>query len=238
MSDANESVLKGIGQERLLEAARAMLHDRLLHAVKTGQIDLSGLTDDEAATAARTYAIALNEQAHSPGWTLSATLDHRPGLLEKARSFAEHGDIEIAALFYATWVEHWANNLIQNVLRRRQLDARVCEQIVRDTNLKPKLSWLLQLLGLLPLADEDRAACEKIAEFRNGFVHYKWKSKSGDELRPPDLCAALDGIAAAVPRLLAYESMVLHGDPSFATDAEARVGRVLDILFTPQKEKP
>ena len=233
MSEATESNDDPIGPRHFAKLQRLLFRDILLHAVGIGQLDLAEKSDEEALAAANAYVRAALEQMSSPEWKSSWILDHRPGLLERARTFAEEGDVEIAALCYATWVEHWANNLVLAILQRRKLDPKVCEQIVRDTNLKPKLSWLLQLLGLPPLAAEDRIACERIAEFRNGFVHYKWKAKPGDELLAADLRAALDAISAAVPRLLGYESMVLHGDASFTADSEARVQRVVDLMCTP-----
>jgi hypothetical protein len=80
----------------------------------------------------------------------------------------------LAALLYATWVEHVLNELITVAVSRKGEPDALARRIIRDVQLSAKLDWLLPLLGFRPIGQKHAERLRKLAEFRNQYAHYKW----------------------------------------------------------------
>jgi hypothetical protein len=101
--------------------------------------------------------------------------DQRPSLIRQARAFASRGQTQFALVFYATWLEHWANHIIDVLARRRRLADEVIVEIIRESSFRAKFGWLLHVLGHIRINEENFRKILLIGELRNAFVHYKWK---------------------------------------------------------------
>ena len=104
---------------------------------------------------------------------LNVTTDHRGSLLRAARMSRRNDELEIATLFYATYFEHQVNGIIAHLCERKGLH-QLTKQIVRDTSLVAKCTWVLELLGGKPLREIWRKRLISITDARNAYVHYKW----------------------------------------------------------------
>lgn len=102
-------------------------------------------------------------------------IDQTSTLLKEARRFAQADNNELACLFYATWFEHWLNDMINTVGKRRKLSDREITQIIRDIQFRAKSTWLFRILNLKPINEAHLKRMQSIIDARNAFVHYKWK---------------------------------------------------------------
>jgi hypothetical protein len=143
------------------------------NAIRSGLVDPRGKSEDQ-------LKLELLECLRDEylGRLGGFVLDHTTSILERARRFREDGDYYFACLLYATWAEHWLNGLISTAGQRRKLQNDEVVQIIRDTPLRGKLTWLLGLFDLPRIADRHRNALIRLTDLRNGFVHYKWQGKN------------------------------------------------------------
>lgn len=133
-------------------------------------------------------------------------IDHRCTLLNEARSYFSYGAFELALLLYATWIEHFMNGIVESGARRKRVASREIPELIRNTSLSSKMSWLLHLLGLTPIASPKRHYIEQIMHSRNSFVHYKWKFENiDDDSHDTQLERLLEPIEGLVTYLKAYE---------------------------------
>lgn len=107
---------------------------------------------------------------------LEYTVDHRKGILNQARMYYKNKNIFYANIFYSLFVEHWINNIIFVAVRRKKMKRDYLNEIIRNNNLKSKLTWILEFLGFDPIPKNHIDVISKLFENRNSFVHYKWKS--------------------------------------------------------------
>jgi hypothetical protein len=103
-------------------------------------------------------------------------IDHTKKLLKNARSFLKQKDLEIAALFYATYFEHQINSLIERICIKKGVFGEDTKQILRETAFRAKCTWLLKILDLAPVASNHLKVMTQVFEIRNSFVHYKWQA--------------------------------------------------------------
>ena len=103
-----------------------------------------------------------------------AAVDHRPTLLDRARSEAQAGNDELAVTFYAIWIEHFINGILTRAFTRMEYDAEVFLPLIKELRLHTKASSLWALADLPTIEDENLKILDRILEFRNAFVHYKW----------------------------------------------------------------
>lgn len=192
--------------KRDLRKARGIIARVFEHAVRTGEVDLTGKSEVEIHAA---YTALLDRLANvGEFWPV---IDRTRDLLQLARKFAREGDARVATLFYATWVEHWINSVVSIACERRGLPADEVVAIVRDSSLKAKTGWLLRLLGLKRIAAVHRSAILRLADLRNAFVHYKWKPMNEQALADldRDYDALVKGFPKTVTYLQRYENEVL-----------------------------
>lgn len=137
--------------------------------IKNGYLDPRGKTESQIAK--ELYNL-INEL--KPG-NIDFTTDHTDNLLKEARRYKKIGNhCELACLLYATWVEHWLNNIIIIQCRKKSLNKKETTQIIRSSNFDSKLSWLLKLLDAKPINKNHKQSLLKLIESRNSYVHYKW----------------------------------------------------------------
>ncbi len=123
---------------------------------------------------------ALVEQHNAANVKYTWITDYTSYLLKEARAYKKDKRFEMACLMYATWLEHWLNDIVGILSERKGLDEKEIIQLIRQTNFASKSSWLLKLLDLPIFDPEQKTMMEIMVEFRNGFVHYKWQPENRD----------------------------------------------------------
>jgi hypothetical protein len=172
-------------------------------AVRFGAIDPSNKTEEEIAQEFERYYESLAKD--NGGFFI--VIDHSRDLLEQARHIAGKGKYTISALFYATWFEHWFNELTSAFGTRIGLNEDEIIQVIKDVPLRAKLTWLLRVFGLKPIHYTHRNAILKMFDLRNGFVHYKWKWRNVDHesQEDKDLEVAVSTIEKTITYLNNYQ---------------------------------
>jgi hypothetical protein len=183
------------------EFARRICQCMAEDAIRSGRVDPKGKSDEQ-------LKLALLECLRDEylGQLGGLVLDHTSTLLKRARRLREEGEFYFACLLYATWAEHWLNGLVSTAGQRRKLHTDEIAQIIRDTPLRGKLTWLLSLLELPRIADRHRNAVIRLMDLRNGFVHYKWQGKDDAMMdrEDEDFDRAVTGFEATVKYLQGY----------------------------------
>lgn len=108
---------------------------------------------------------------------LDPVIDHTESLLSKAREAHKAGDLSIAVLMYATYVEHTLNLFLMKLAEARDIPSAQYAMMIREASLRAKSTWLLPLLGSRPLSELTITRIQRLAEARNAFIHYKWNQK-------------------------------------------------------------
>ena len=168
-----------------------------------GELDLDGLSDEAADEQIADY---LRNWTSRTG-PITMTVDHRPKLLESARSSTTSGQFEMAALHYATWVEHWANAMVATFAVRAGQSHDTINAMIRETPFRGKITWLFSLLGLKPLDESRRNLLLELVGHRNCFVHYKWPENDVNSFEHPnpELVALIDRMPDCIEYLRDYE---------------------------------
>jgi hypothetical protein len=107
--------------------------------------------------------------------------DHRAGLFQRAQNEAIHGDLNIAVTLCALWIEHTVNGSLVAALERSGYDSETVISLIRDMNLRNKITVLWKIVGLAPLQEEHIRLVDQITQARNAFVHYKWRPRDDAE---------------------------------------------------------
>jgi len=139
-------------------------------AIAYGEIDVEGLTDEEAREKVISYLMYLKES----GKEIVMRIDHKDTLLEQARSFVANERHELALVIYATWWEHWLNGVLEVKLYKKDITEKEFKQVITSLNNRAKTTWLLKLVDLPEMSDQCLNVMTKLAEKRNSFVHYKY----------------------------------------------------------------
>ena len=180
----------------------------LIGAVENGVIDPDGKTDAELRDAFCEYLHAI---ASAPV-ELNGILDHGPDLLKRARREVKGENFHYAAMYYATWVEHWINWVVRCLcVRKRSLSDDRIQQMIREVNIRGKLSWMIPILGGKPIAKNHINLIQRISDHRNAFIHFKYPERKIDdlELHPPELKKAVVDFERTVQYLQTHDRKAL-----------------------------
>jgi hypothetical protein len=161
--------------------ARVCLFYAVETAVRYGRIQTVGRSEVEIEADILNYVEQMPSAEATDAVPFGVIMVYRDVLLRRARSFRDAGDVEDSLLYYATWIEHWLNDAVSTVLRRRGLEEGTIISVLREVNVRGKTSWLLLLLGLPPLGETLTSQILQITEARNTFVHFKFSARDGDE---------------------------------------------------------
>lgn len=174
-------------------------------AVSNGSIDVEGKSEEELISE---FLKLLTTFTQSSDKDVLWIVDHRTDVLQQARTYAKSKDYNLACMLYATWFEHWLNNVIVTTGRKRGLEGEEVFHIIRDTPFRGKLTWIFPLLGLRKLSITHRNAIFKITDIRNSFVHYKWRGKddASNEREKKELIDCLANIEKTIKYLRRYEN--------------------------------
>lgn len=174
-----------------LDLSRYVLTGRRLawgvvdRCIANGQIDIEGMTDEEVVNTI--LSDFLNESEpddsaseptiSSSGDDIYMVTDHSEGLLRKGTEAMDSEEYWFAILFYATWVEHWINNILISLSRRSNVPEGVAVALVRSCGFNLKMKDVWTSLGATPIEKDVMRSMTELMELRNGFVHYKWQAR-------------------------------------------------------------
>lgn len=170
------------------KVAKQILRDIKINAViqgiRTRQLKLEGATEDEKKQLVEDYLetfLANVMSRENPDEPLFIIYNHLNELLKEAREFVSKKNYELATLIYSTWFEHRVNDLVITGLQRSNTTESNIAQIVREVQIRGKLTWLLPLVGLPELDQSKIKPLLDLTEIRNRFVHYKWSEIDIDD---------------------------------------------------------
>lgn len=106
--------------------------------------------------------------------------DHRSDLLNQAQYFQKKENYDFARVFYATYFEHFINNIIDHYCQIKNINQKSKTEIIKNVNIGGKFTWLLELLNLPAFDPHYLKVIQSLADKRNAFIHYKWKPDSGE----------------------------------------------------------
>ncbi|MBB3210711.1 hypothetical protein FHS27_006559 [Rhodopirellula rubra] len=135
-----------------------------------------------------------------------------PELLKRAKRECRSENYLYAATFYATWVEHWINWHVRCLaIRHGQLADEQIRQMIRDVNIRGKLTWMTSVLGGKRIAKKHVNAIQRISDQRNAFIHYKYPEWRIDDLdlSPSDLKKAVVDFDKTVSYLQSHDRRTL-----------------------------
>ncbi len=168
------------GARKLARFLKSKEGERLAHSLATAvtttlivqeEIDIRGKTEKQI----RDEAIEAIKRLLDKNVEFKVVLDYTGTLLSEARRNKRNGRYEFALLFYATFFEHSLNGIINKAATRGKLPNKIFQNMIRESSLRSKASWLLELLGLKSFPARHRNTINTVYEKRNAFVHYKWK---------------------------------------------------------------
>lgn len=202
---------KELPDELVQDVVAAFLPQIGLQALRDGAIKIDGQDDDLLGEQVVQYVKSVIGKLD-----IALLIDHTAALIREARSYARQSKFDFAILFYATYIEHQVNLIIAEACKQRRLSSQLTKTLLREANLKAKLTWVLQLLGERPITKKWIDRIGAVLEERNAFVHYKWPIMPDDPKKPrvdtrPDMIRSAELVVKFLRR---HEDNVLHGGHS------------------------
>lgn len=163
--------------------------------VRMGALDISNKSENEIL--AEVKKVFKNS-------SINVVVDYRQDLLKNARSFYNLSEYKLSCLLYATWFEHWINSVISTLSERSKINEKHKVQMIKEVSFSGKYTWLLSIFNFRPINRNHLKRILKVAELRNGFVHYKWKPADEDNEKAEE--EVLKGIENTIKYLNNYEN--------------------------------
>ncbi len=145
------------------------------------------------------------------------SIDHTVDILLQAELFYSAKQYHFAKVFYSMFFEHSLNYLIRQECERREISDKVIMDITRSVDIFGKLTWLPILIGLKAFSAAHLKTIKRLADDRNGFVHYKWKliedydKKLGKNIKlEAEIELQFESIKRAVKYMRFYSSTSLY----------------------------
>lgn len=137
-------------------------------------------------------------------------LDYKDNLLKHARQFRMNNDIQLSYLLYATWFEHWINEIISILAGRKNLNSKEIYEIIRNISIRGKYTWLLKLFEFEEIKEEHLKLIFKLINLRNSFVHYKWEEEDNDKKDKEAI--VMEKIEETIEYLIDIENKYIYND--------------------------
>lgn len=102
-------------------------------------------------------------------------VDHQHSLLREGERFAKRKNPNHAYIFFATYFEHFINEIIDIWATRNAIKHEVRANLIRRLNLEDKYTWLLEILKLPAFSTVHWKLIKTISDKRNNYIHYKYK---------------------------------------------------------------
>lgn len=102
-------------------------------------------------------------------------------LMNEAKKYCEEEEYFLSLVLYATYIEHWFNDLINCLAVTKNLDDNATGKLFKMFTNDARLEVLLQLFDLPEIDENIKNDLKIIFDTRNYFIHYKWKPKNEKE---------------------------------------------------------
>ncbi len=194
--------------DSLLDFRRHTMYLAGLRLLRDNKMSLKDLADDglfEALLKEARAPISTKTRRSKFKWSVI----HTPSLLKEARNFRKNKYVELSFLMYATYFEHWANDIVLFGLESKNISAEKSKDVLRKPSLEDKLSWVCLLLGLPNIPRQHINTIKQISEVRNAFVHYKWTPQNPDD-NGKGVVELLRKTEATIKYLNKYEDNVVY----------------------------
>ncbi|MFT3844059.1 MAG: hypothetical protein QM725_03325 [Lacibacter sp.] len=162
--------------------AKSILPDFINSLHKEGIISESDLSDKKIVFEKLRGYMAKNKG--NINWEIF--VDHRETLIKVAETEIKKGHFEFAVALYATFIEHTLNRIVHLACSSKKIDNKIQTEIIRSVNIIGKCTWLIKLLDLPTIRQENVKTILSISDERNAYIHYKWKPET-DTDKIPDL---------------------------------------------------
>lgn len=106
---------------------------------------------------------------------------HHPSLLDRAKKAVDKEEWEYAYVFYATYFEHFINEILCIWGTQNGKTHKTIKELIRRINIEDKYTWLLEILGLPKFNDNHIKTIKALSERRNSFIHYKFEPEAAAE---------------------------------------------------------
>ncbi|MGD0038702.1 MAG: hypothetical protein ABSC53_15560 [Bacteroidota bacterium] len=202
---------KFVATKRGILLWRSLIRDFLEGAIRDGKIDPRGKTNEQLKEQIVDFLKIIRSKKRR---IIVFQSDFRPSLLKEARRYREANDNELSCTLYAIWIEHWINHIIVTIGQRNKINIDDLQQIIRELNIRAKLTWLLKLLGVPSIKQSHYTRILHLMDLRNSYVHYKWLSRAEEHETKydEDLENTLQGIESTIKYLRKFENRhVYHG---------------------------
>jgi hypothetical protein len=166
-------------REELLKLGRVIVATVTDQLLLKGKVQADGKTDIEILNLVKSELLRLTQNKPV---NFAIVIDHTTALLVEARRSARSGEYEKAALWYSTFFEHALNRILLGLGAKSSIGDETTKRMLRESSVRAKSSWLLELLGCAPLSARCQKTISDIAEFRNAFVHYKWPIAASEQV--------------------------------------------------------
>jgi hypothetical protein len=208
----NRTATASVSSNDEARLVRAAVTAVLAGAIASGELSFKGKTTDEIKEESKRF-LRLFATGVIP---IHLMFDHTDDLLREARIFLRRSKWSLAALLYATYFEHAVNAVLVTQVRRRYLSKGAVTQMIREVSFAGKIGWLMELMEMKPLNPIHRKRLLKLAEVRNGFVHYKWHAVGERNVEPASsdddpVKRCLKDVEKTVSYLRRYEEEMSYG---------------------------
>ena len=108
-------------------------------------------------------------------------INHQDTLLEEARAYSKKKKYNQAYLFYATYFEHFINEILSLWAQKNSINHDVLKSLIKRGSLEDKYTWVLDLLRLPHFSKKHFKIIKSISELRNNYIHYKYKPEPANK---------------------------------------------------------
>ncbi len=102
-------------------------------------------------------------------------------ILTEAKKYYDTKEYFLSLVLYATYIEHWFNDLINCLAITKNLDDGTTEKLIKMFTNDSRLDLLWSLFDLPEIDEKVKKDIKMIFDTRNYFIHYKWKPKNYEE---------------------------------------------------------
>ena len=102
-------------------------------------------------------------------------------ILAEAKKYYVTKEYFLSLVLYATYIEHWFNDLINCLAITKNLDDSTTEKLIKMFTNDSRLDLLWPLFDLPEIDEKVKKDIKMIFDTRNYFIHYKWKPKNDKE---------------------------------------------------------
>ncbi|RAI14900.1 MAG: hypothetical protein DKM22_06815 [Candidatus Melainabacteria bacterium] len=123
-------------------------------------------------------------------------------LMNEAKKYCEEEEYFLSLVLYATYIEHWFNDLINCLAITKNLDDNATEKLIKMFTNDARLDILLPLFNLPEIDKDIKNDLKILFDTRNYFVHYKWKPK--DEKEGAEQIQKFIDYSKKAPKIIEY----------------------------------